>query len=107
MQKGMRIMDEMDSQKSNRILYLYSELLDDKMIKKSEAARRFHVTEKSIQRELTGNHLKMQTTLFQRYTALTGLKNCIFWRNGSGYLMRIGLRKASSVNGFNLCTAGN
>ncbi len=34
MQKGMRIMDEMDSQKSNRILYLYSELLDDKMIKK-------------------------------------------------------------------------
>ena len=52
MQKGMRIMDEMDSQKSNRILYLYSELLDDKMIKKSEAARRFHVTEKSIQRDL-------------------------------------------------------
>ena len=37
MQKGMRIMDEMDSQKSNRILYLYSELLDDRMIKKSEA----------------------------------------------------------------------
>lgn len=51
-QKGMRIMDEMDSPKSNRILYLYSELLDDRMIKKSEVARRFHVTEKSIQRDL-------------------------------------------------------
>lgn len=52
MQKGVRVMDEMDRQKSSRILYLYSELLDDRVIKKSEAARRFHVTEKSIQRDL-------------------------------------------------------
>lgn len=45
-------MDEKEYPKSRRILCLYSELVNEGLIKKSEAARRFHVTEKSIQRDL-------------------------------------------------------
>lgn len=45
-------MTETDKQKCNRVLYLYKELLNEKLIKKSEIAKMFGVTEKSIQRDL-------------------------------------------------------
>lgn len=45
-------MEEVEYPKSSRILCLYSELLDGRLIKKSEVAQKFHVTEKSIQRDL-------------------------------------------------------
>lgn len=45
-------MDEIAFDKSNRILYIYTELLAGNMMNKQELAFRFHVNEKSIQRDL-------------------------------------------------------
>ena len=43
---------EMEFEKSIRLLYLYQELLQGNGIQKQEAALRFHVTERSIQRDI-------------------------------------------------------
>ncbi|WP_029201916.1 helix-turn-helix transcriptional regulator [Oribacterium sp. NK2B42] len=45
-------MCENDQNKSNRVLYIYSELLNDKVLKKKELVEKFHVNEKTIQRDL-------------------------------------------------------
>lgn len=45
-------MDEMIFNKSSRILYIYTELLCGHTVNKRELAFRFHVNEKSIQRDL-------------------------------------------------------
>lgn len=45
-------MCENDQNKSNRVLYIYSELLSGKVLKKKELAEKFHVNEKTIQRDL-------------------------------------------------------
>lgn len=45
-------MDEIIFDKSNRILYIYTELLCGHTVNKRELAFRFHVNEKSIQRDL-------------------------------------------------------
>lgn len=50
--KGMKFMEGKEYPKSSRILCLYSELVNEGLVKKSEAAKRFRVTEKSIQRDL-------------------------------------------------------
>ncbi len=45
-------MYENDQNKSNRVLFIYSELLNGKVLKKKELAEKFNVNEKSIQRDL-------------------------------------------------------
>jgi predicted DNA-binding transcriptional regulator YafY len=45
-------MDKIGIDKSNRILFFYTELLQGKILRKSELAERFGVNEKSIQRDI-------------------------------------------------------
>ena len=45
-------MYENDKNKSGRILFIYSELLNGKLLKKKELAEKFNVNEKTIQRDL-------------------------------------------------------
>ena len=44
-------MDGMDVGKNNRVLFLYSRLLEGQKLKKSELAEEFGVSDKSIQRD--------------------------------------------------------
>ena len=47
-----KIMGESGIDKNNRVLLLYSKLLKGQILKKNELAEQFHVSEKSIQRDL-------------------------------------------------------
>ena len=70
---------EITVSKAERLLQIYSRLVDGETLHKDELAQQFHVTERSVQRDMESLRCFLPIRVFARMSYTIGSKKGIAW----------------------------